>query len=102
MMLTLLLNLPIFTLLSMGPHAPHTQGRQMPIHYGSAELSFQTVSSPLATQMPHAVGAAYAMKVCFVSAQSIASLLFNAHSFAQTKREVRVDPSQVIDHLLYE
>ena len=35
----------------------------MPIHYGSKELCYQTISSPLATQMPHAVGAAYAMKV---------------------------------------
>ena len=40
------------------------QGRQMPIHYGSKELNYQTVSSPLATQLPHAAGAAYAMKVC--------------------------------------
>lgn len=39
------------------------QGRQMPIHYGSKELNYQTVSSPLATQLPHAAGAAYAMKV---------------------------------------
>lgn len=39
------------------------QGRQMPIHYGSKELCYQTVSSPLATQLPHAAGAAYAMKV---------------------------------------
>lgn len=39
------------------------QGRQMPIHYGSKELNYQTVSSPLATQLPHAAGAAYAMKL---------------------------------------
>ncbi len=38
------------------------QGRQMPIHYGSKELCYQTISSPLATQLPHAAGAAYAMK----------------------------------------
>ena len=42
----------------------HGKGRQMPIHYGSKALNFQTVSAPLATQMPHAVGAAYALKVC--------------------------------------
>lgn len=36
---------------------------QMPIHYGSKELNYQTVSSPLATQLPHAAGAAYGMKV---------------------------------------
>lgn len=35
----------------------------MPVHYGSRELNFHTISSPLATQLPHAVGAAYAMKV---------------------------------------
>lgn len=38
------------------------KGRQMPIHYGSRELNFHTISSPLGTQIPHAVGAAYAMK----------------------------------------
>ena len=39
------------------------KGRQMPIHYGSKELNFQTISSPLATQMPQASGAAYAYKM---------------------------------------
>jgi 2-oxoisovalerate dehydrogenase E1 component alpha subunit len=35
----------------------------MPVHYGSSELAFQCVSSPLTTQLPHAVGAAYALKM---------------------------------------
>lgn len=39
------------------------KGRQMPIHYGSRELRFHTISSPLATQLPHAAGAAYALKL---------------------------------------
>ncbi|XP_061437568.1 2-oxoisovalerate dehydrogenase subunit alpha, mitochondrial [Lethenteron reissneri] len=38
------------------------KGRQMPVHYGSNELNFVTISSPLATQIPQAVGAAYAYK----------------------------------------
>jgi 2-oxoisovalerate dehydrogenase E1 component alpha subunit len=38
------------------------KGRQMPIHYGSRALHFQTISSPLTTQLPQAVGAAYAFK----------------------------------------
>lgn len=38
------------------------KGKQMPIHYGSKELNFSTISSPLATQMPQAVGSAYAFK----------------------------------------
>ena len=28
------------------------KGRQMPVHYGSRDLNFVTISSPLATQMP--------------------------------------------------
>lgn len=38
------------------------KGRQMPVHYGSSKLNFVTISSPLATQIPQAVGAAYALK----------------------------------------
>lgn len=38
------------------------KGRQMPVHYGSSKLNFVTISSPLATQIPQAVGAAYAFK----------------------------------------
>ncbi|KAI9342059.1 thiamine diphosphate-binding protein [Zopfochytrium polystomum] len=38
------------------------KGRQMPVHYGSRALNFQTISSPLATQIPQAAGAAYALK----------------------------------------
>ena len=32
-------------------HDP-AHGRQMPVHYGSKDLNFQFISSPLATQMP--------------------------------------------------
>ncbi len=39
------------------------KGRQMPIHYGTAELNFMTVSSPLATQIPQATGYAYGQKL---------------------------------------
>ena len=28
------------------------KGKQMPIHYGSSNLNFVTISSPLATQLP--------------------------------------------------
>ncbi|KAG5324564.1 ODBA dehydrogenase, partial [Acromyrmex heyeri] len=40
-----------------------SKGRQMPVHYGSKELNFVTISSPLTTQLPQAVGAAYAFKL---------------------------------------
>lgn len=67
-----------------GNAADEGKGRQMPVHYGSRDLHFVTISSPLgkknihfiqihnsdfekfvrvsATQMPQAVGAAYALK----------------------------------------
>ncbi len=38
-----------------------TKGRQMPCHYGSREFGYVTLSSVMATQMPQAVGTAYAM-----------------------------------------
>jgi 2-oxoisovalerate dehydrogenase E1 component alpha subunit len=39
------------------------KGRQMPIHYGSRALNYQTISSPLGTQIPQAAGAAYRLKL---------------------------------------
>lgn len=39
------------------------RGRNMPVHYGSKELNIHTISSPLATQLPQASGAAYALKI---------------------------------------
>ncbi|KAG8378173.1 hypothetical protein BUALT_Bualt08G0110400 [Buddleja alternifolia] len=39
------------------------KGRQMPIHYGSNEHNYFTVSSPLATQLPQAAGIAYSLKM---------------------------------------
>jgi 2-oxoisovalerate dehydrogenase E1 component alpha subunit len=39
------------------------RGKQMPVHYGSRALNYHTVSSPLGTQITHAVGAAYKFKL---------------------------------------
>ena len=41
---------------------PSSGGRQMPAHWGSRRLGIITGSSPIATQIPHASGIAYAMK----------------------------------------
>ncbi|KDO50734.1 hypothetical protein CISIN_1g016909mg [Citrus sinensis] len=46
-----------------GNKADYGKGRQMPIHYGSNKHNYFTVSSTIATQLPHAVGAAYALKM---------------------------------------
>src|SRR5215203_2866102 len=42
---------------------PSSGGRQMPGHYGSREFNLVSVSSPVATQLLHAVGIALAAKV---------------------------------------
>jgi 2-oxoisovalerate dehydrogenase E1 component alpha subunit len=42
---------------------PSSGGRQMPGHYGSAEQNILSVSSPVATQLLHAVGIALAARV---------------------------------------
>lgn len=39
----------------------------MPVHYGSADLNFVTISSPLTTQLPQAVGSAYSFKLNNIS-----------------------------------
>ncbi|CAK9313780.1 unnamed protein product [Citrullus colocynthis] len=41
----------------------HGKGRQMPIHYGSNHHNYFTISSPLGTQLPQAVGIAYSLKM---------------------------------------
>jgi 2-oxoisovalerate dehydrogenase E1 component alpha subunit len=41
---------------------PSSGGRQMPAHWSSRELGIVTGSSPIATQIPHAAGIAYAIK----------------------------------------
>jgi 2-oxoisovalerate dehydrogenase E1 component alpha subunit len=42
---------------------PCSGGRQMPAHWGSRRLGIISGSSPIATQVPHAAGIAYAAKV---------------------------------------
>ncbi|XP_030465334.2 2-oxoisovalerate dehydrogenase subunit alpha 1, mitochondrial-like isoform X2 [Syzygium oleosum] len=46
-----------------GNKVDYGKGRQMPIHYGSNKHNYFTVSSPIATQIPQAVGAAYSLKM---------------------------------------
>uniref|UniRef100_A0A7S1WFK1 2-oxoisovalerate dehydrogenase subunit alpha n=1 Tax=Alexandrium catenella TaxID=2925 RepID=A0A7S1WFK1_ALECA len=47
----------------MGRKDEPGKGRQMPVHYCAAELNMQAVTSPLATQIPQAVGAGYAFRM---------------------------------------
>lgn len=46
------------------------KGRQMPIHYGSKELHYMTISSPLGTQIPQATGYAYSQKIPHINKQT--------------------------------
>lgn len=53
---------PLDVLLSLfGRAADHSGGRQFPHHYASKALGLYSISSVLAAQLPHAVGAAYAL-----------------------------------------
>eukprot|EP00536_Pseudo-nitzschia_multiseries_P002590 jgi/Psemu1/235860/estExt_Genewise1.C_340171 len=47
------------------------KGRQMPIHYGSRALNYQTISSPLGTQIPQAVGVALRLKMMAAADSSV-------------------------------
>lgn len=47
----------------LGNKADYGKGRQMPIHYGSNHHNYFTISSPIATQLPQAAGAAYSLKM---------------------------------------
>ncbi|KAG6891506.1 hypothetical protein C0992_005039 [Termitomyces sp. T32_za158] len=54
-----------------------TKGRQMPVHFGSPEHHFHTISSPLATQIPQAAGVGYALRRDpYRRARSIAACYF--------------------------
>jgi len=39
------------------------KGRQMPVHHSARNLNFVSISSPVGSQIPHAVGAAWAAKL---------------------------------------
>jgi len=45
-----------------GRACDHSAGRQFPHHYASRKLGLYSISSVIAAQLPHAVGAAYAIK----------------------------------------
>jgi 2-oxoisovalerate dehydrogenase E1 component alpha subunit len=54
---------PYEVLLSLFARADdHSAGRQFPHHYASRRLGLHTISSVIAAQLPHAVGAAYALQ----------------------------------------
>ncbi|MBV8726685.1 MAG: thiamine pyrophosphate-dependent dehydrogenase E1 component subunit alpha [Candidatus Eremiobacteraeota bacterium] len=54
---------PLEVLLSLFARAAdHNGGRQFPNHYSSRRIGMMSFSSILAAQIPHAVGAAYALK----------------------------------------
>ena len=55
---------PLEVLLSLFARAAdHNGGRQFPNHYSSKKIGMMSFSSILAAQIPHAVGAAYALKL---------------------------------------
>ena len=47
----------------LGNSESFAKGKAMPIMLGSRKLNIHPISAPLATQIPHAVGAAYALRL---------------------------------------
>jgi 2-oxoisovalerate dehydrogenase E1 component alpha subunit len=47
----------------LGNGEDYLKGRQMPNHYGTPSIHFATASSPVGTQIVHAVGGAYAARL---------------------------------------
>ena len=64
------------------------KGVQMPVHYGSTALNFVTISSTLATQMPQAVGSAYAYKRSAIALSSPSPSIKLDCIFQGSKRSV--------------
>ena len=74
---------------------PSSGGRQMPSHWGSRRLGIISHSSPIATQVPHAAGIAYAARYrgedavvgCWfgVSCCAIASVAHSPHARIPTR-----------------
>src|SRR5699024_3821158 len=63
---------------------PNSGGRQMPSHFGQKKNRILTGSSPIATQVPHAVGIALAAKMDkrpFVSFVTLGEGSFNQGDF---------------------
>jgi pyruvate dehydrogenase E1 component subunit alpha len=56
---------PLETLLCqmLGNQEDYLKGRQMPDHFGSPRYRFAAASSPVGTQIPHAVGAAWSARL---------------------------------------
>jgi 2-oxoisovalerate dehydrogenase E1 component alpha subunit len=63
---------PLEVMLSLFARAAdHSGGRQFPHHYATRRLGIQTISSVIAAQLPHAVGAAYALRLRRASGRAV-------------------------------
>src|SRR5579875_2842174 len=63
---------PLEVMLSLFARAAdHCGGRQFPHHYATRRLGIQTISSVIAAQLPHAVGAAYALRLRRASGRAV-------------------------------
>lgn len=71
------------------------KGRQMPVHYGSKELNFHTISSPLATQLPQASGVAYALKLS--KKQAVAVTYFGEGAASEGDFHAAVNIASTLD-----
>ena len=69
------------------------KGKQMPIHYGSKDLNFITISSPLATQMPQGLK--------LTSGGIVKQLIFNLSMYTIVDYSHSKDSTLFLLHLLF-
>ena len=75
-----------------GHEGDPSKGRQMPVHYSLRNINFVSISSPIGTQISHAVGAAMAAHAHIVVRVNNAGI-FNIARMTETKLE---DYEQII------
>lgn len=73
------------------------KGRQMPIHYGNKQLNYVTISSPLTTQLPQAVGTAYSFKLDFVDKKRIVICYFGEGAASEGDAHAAMNFASTLD-----
>ena len=81
------------------------KGRQMPVHYGSKNLNFITISSTLATQMPQGefLGNLFTLKPIHlnISILILYTFLYTFPLILTRRIHLTIKTSEVGDHFLY-
>jgi 2-oxoisovalerate dehydrogenase E1 component alpha subunit len=73
------------------------KGRQMPLHFGSPAHHFQTISSPLATQIPQAAGAAFAQRNLLDEQDKVVAVFFGEGAASEGDFHAAINFASTLD-----